>query len=116
MTPEELADAGLRYAVSGAVATVTLSRPEVRNAQTPAMWRALAAIGDQVADDVGVVAVRGDGPSFSAGLDRALLDPRSAHDPESVVGLLARPGDEVLAVIGGLPDGVSSVRDTTRLT
>ena len=27
------------------VATITLDRPEVRNAQTPAMWRALAEIG-----------------------------------------------------------------------
>src|SRR6188472_2686193 len=110
MTPEELADAGLRYAVSDAVATVTLSRPEVRNAQTPAMWRALAAIGDQVADDVRVVVVRGEGPSFSAGLDRALLDPRSAHDPESVVGLLARPDDEVLAVIDGFQRGFTWLR------
>ena len=39
MTPEELGAAGLRYDVSGVVATVTLDRPEVRNAQTPRMWR-----------------------------------------------------------------------------
>ena len=45
MTPDELAAAGLRYAVDGAVATITLDRPEVRNAQTPTMWRGLAAIG-----------------------------------------------------------------------
>ena len=47
MTPEELGEAGLRYDVSGVVATVTLDRPEVRNAQTPRMWRTLAAIGDR---------------------------------------------------------------------
>ena len=111
MTPEGLADAGLRYAVSGAVATVTLSRPEVRNAQTPAMWRALAAIGDEVPDDVRVVVVRGEGVSFSAGLDRALLDPRSADDPESVVGLLSRPDDEVLAAIDGFQRGFTWLRD-----
>lgn len=73
MTPEELADAGLRYDVAGVVATVTLSRPEVRNAQTPAMWEALAGIGDEVPDDVRVVVVRGQGQSFSAGLDRSML-------------------------------------------
>jgi len=111
MTPKGLADAGLRYAVSGAVATVTLSRPDVRNAQTPAMWRALAAIGDEVPDDVRVVVVRGEGVGFSAGLDRALLDPRSADDPESVVGLLSRPDDEVSAAIDGFQRGFTWLRD-----
>jgi enoyl-CoA hydratase/carnithine racemase len=111
MTPEQLADAGLRYAVSGAVATVTLSRPELRNAQTPAMWRALAAVGDEVPDDVRVVIVRGEGVSFSAGLDRALLDPRSADDPESVVGLLTRTDDEVSAAIDGFQRGFTWLRD-----
>ena len=75
MTPDELAAAGLRYAVDGAVATITLDRPEVRNAQTPTMWRALAAIGREIPDEVRVVVVRGAGQSFSAGLDRAMLDP-----------------------------------------
>ena len=32
--------------VDGAVATVTLNRPERRNAMTPSMWRGLATIGD----------------------------------------------------------------------
>src|SRR3954452_24173561 len=99
MTPERLAEAGLKYDVTGAVATVTLNRPEVRNAQTPTMWRgagagppaggpagrALAAIGREVPDDVRVVVVRGEGQSFSAGLDRAMLDPsQAAEDPESI--------------------------------
>src|SRR4051794_41938795 len=105
MTPEELADAGLHYAVSGAVATVTLSRPEVRNAQTPAMWRALAAVGDEVPDDVRVVVVRGEGVSFSAGLVRALLDPRAGGDPGAGGGLLAPPADEGAGAIGGVPRG-----------
>jgi enoyl-CoA hydratase/carnithine racemase len=112
MTPEELADAGLRYDVRGAVATVTLSRPEVHNAQTPTMWRALAAIGDEVPDDVRVVVVRGEGRSFSAGLDRALLDPAvAAGDPESVVGLLARSDEEVLETVDRFQQGFTWLRD-----
>lgn len=112
MTPEELAAVGLRYDVSDAVATVTLSRPEVRNAQTPAMWRALAAIGEEVPDDVRVVVVRGEGPSFSAGLDRAMLDPILAgDDPESVVGLLARSDAEISEVIDGFQRGFTWLRD-----
>jgi enoyl-CoA hydratase/carnithine racemase len=112
MTPDELAAAGLRYDVRGAVATVTLSRPEVRNAQTPAMWRALAAIGDEVPDDVRIVVVRGEGQSFSAGLDRALLDPAGAgDDPESVVGLLRRGDEEISEAVDRFQQGFTWLRD-----
>ena len=55
------------------MATVTLRRPKSRNAQTPAMWSALRAIGAELPAHVTVVVVRGEGPSFSAGLDRSLL-------------------------------------------
>jgi enoyl-CoA hydratase/carnithine racemase len=65
--------AGLRYRVDGPVATVTLARPERRNAQDPAMWAALRTVGDSLGDDVRVVVVRGEGRSFSAGIDRSLL-------------------------------------------
>jgi enoyl-CoA hydratase/carnithine racemase len=112
MTPDELAAAGLRYDVSGVVATITLARPAVRNAQTPSMWRVLAALGREVPDHVRVVLVRGEGPSFSAGLDRAMLDPAaSGDDPESVAGLLARPDDEVAATIDGFQQGFTFLRD-----
>jgi enoyl-CoA hydratase/carnithine racemase len=112
MTPEELAEAGLRYDVRGVVATVTLSRPEVRNAQTPTMWRALAAIGDDVPDDVRVVVVRGEGQSFSAGLDRSMLDPaRAGDDPESVVGLLTRDDREISETVDRFQQGFTWLRD-----
>jgi enoyl-CoA hydratase/carnithine racemase len=112
MTPDELAAAGLRYDVSGAVATVTLSRPEVRNAQTPTMWRALARIGEEMADEVRVVVLRGDGPSFSAGLDRAMLDPAGAgDDPDSVAALLTRGDEEVSAAIDRFQRGFTWLRD-----
>lgn len=112
MTPDELADAGLRYDVSGVVATVTLDRPEVRNAQTPRMWRALAAIGDEIPDDVRVVVLRGAGQSFSAGLDRAMLDPAGAADGvESVVSLLSEPDDRVSQTIDAFQRGFTWLRD-----
>ena len=99
MTPEELRSAGLLYEVTGAVAVVTLDRPEVRNAQTPAMWHALAAIGEQIADDVRVVVVRGSGQTFSAGLDRAMLDPGAGDGVETVAALLAQSDEEASAAI-----------------
>jgi enoyl-CoA hydratase/carnithine racemase len=72
--PAELLEtAGLQYRVDGVLATVTLSRPQRRNAQDPAMWAGLRAIGAALAEDVSVVVVRAEGRSFSAGIDRALL-------------------------------------------
>jgi enoyl-CoA hydratase/carnithine racemase len=112
MTPEELAAAGLRYAVDGVVATVTLCRPEVRNAQTPRMWRALAELGEAVPDDVRVVVLRAEGISFSAGLDRALLDPaRAVGDPDSVVGLLTLGDEEISETIDRFQRGFTWLRD-----
>jgi enoyl-CoA hydratase/carnithine racemase len=61
--------AGLDLTISGGVATVTLSRPERRNAMTPSMWHALAKIPGKLSDDVRVVVVTGQGPSFCAGID-----------------------------------------------
>ena len=105
MTPEELADAGLRYDVTGAVATVTLDRPEVRNAQTPRMWRALAAIGDEVPDDVRVVVrARRRAPASRPGSTaRCSTRPVRATASESVAGLLSRPDDEVVGDHRRLP-------------
>jgi enoyl-CoA hydratase/carnithine racemase len=52
---------------------VVLDRPDKRNAQRPEMWRALAEFGDSLPDSVRVVVVTGNGPSFSAGLDRSMF-------------------------------------------
>jgi enoyl-CoA hydratase/carnithine racemase len=64
---------GLRLGVDGAVATVTLGRPERRNAMTPAIWHGLAEFGANLPPEVRIVVVRGDGPSFCAGIDLSLL-------------------------------------------
>ena len=52
---------------------MVLDRPDKRNAQRPEMWRALAEFGDSLPDSVRVVVVAGNGPSFSAGLDRSMF-------------------------------------------
>ncbi len=111
MTPDALAAAGLRYDVAGAVATITLDRPEVRNAQTPTMWRALAELGAAIADDVRVVVVRGEGQSFSAGLDRAMLAPGGGDGQETVAGLLAMDDEQMSATIDAYQRGFTFLRD-----
>ena len=110
MTPDALAPVGLRLHVDGPVATVSLDRPEVRNAQTPAMWLALAEIGRTLPDAVRVVVVTGEGPSFSAGLDRRMLDP-ATDDEESVVGLLALDDEAASARIDEFQQGFTWLRD-----
>jgi enoyl-CoA hydratase/carnithine racemase len=94
------APAGLRFDLGQPLpgaATVTLSRPERRNAMTPAMWHGLAALGQAMPPEVRVVVVRGAGPSFCAGIDVRLL--RGEHVPgEDPVLSPADPGfDEWLA-------------------
>jgi enoyl-CoA hydratase/carnithine racemase len=64
---------GLLLDVDGARATITLNRPDVLNAQSPSMWRALRQIGERLDSDIRVVVVRGSGRSFSAGLDRRMF-------------------------------------------
>jgi enoyl-CoA hydratase/carnithine racemase len=55
------------------VMRVTLNRPEVRNAQTPAMWEQLAHIASDIPAAVRFVVLTGRGQDFSAGLDRSVL-------------------------------------------
>lgn len=74
----ELADrrleaGGIRLEVNGAVAAITLARPQRRNAMTPSTWHALAAVPGLLPDRVRVVVVRGEGPSFCAGIDLRLF-------------------------------------------
>ncbi|GAW48224.1 MULTISPECIES: enoyl-CoA hydratase/isomerase family protein [unclassified Nocardioides] len=110
MDEKTLEDAGLLYDVTGAVATITLNRPQVRNAQTPTMWHALAAIGDELPDDVRVVVVKGSGAAFSAGLDRSMLDPSSAGEG-SVASLMTQSDEDVSAAIDGFQRGFTFLRD-----
>ena len=107
ITADDLAAAGLHLDSSDAVATVTLDRPAVRNAQTPAMWHALAVIGEQLPDTVRVVVVRGAGSSFSAGLDRAMLDPGQSD----VAGLLQLDDEAISTAIDGYQQGFTWLRD-----
>ena len=99
----------VRTARDGAVLTVTLDRPDQLNAQTPATWAALAAVGSALDDDVRVVVVRGEGRSFSAGLDRTLF----SADPGTAGGLgeLGRlPAEEAQERIRGYQAGFRWLR------
>ncbi|MFE2477455.1 enoyl-CoA hydratase/isomerase family protein [Streptomyces sp. NRRL F-2747] len=86
---------GVRLTVDDSVATVTLTNPAKRNAQSPALWRALAEAGRSLPGTVRVVVLRGEGKSFSAGLDRQAFTPEGFEGEPSFLDL-ARGSDELL--------------------
>src|SRR5277367_5956368 len=57
--------------VAGAVATVTLNRPERRNALDPSMIDEFDVLFDELdaRSDISVVVLKGSGPSFCTGYD-----------------------------------------------
>lgn len=77
---------GFRVSYEGPVATVTLDRPHVHNAQTPELWSGLSEFSRTLSGDIRIVVLRGEGPSFSAGLDlstaQAGLSNLAAMTPE----------------------------------
>jgi enoyl-CoA hydratase/carnithine racemase len=114
-TRADLERAGLRLDVDGPVATISLTRPERRNAMTFSTWHALARIGETLPTDVRVVVVRGEGPSFSAGIDLRLFtaegipgeDTFGTTDEEFILGIqkgylwLRRPDLVSVAAVQG---------------
>jgi enoyl-CoA hydratase/carnithine racemase len=112
----DLQDAGLRVertGPAGEIVTITLARPERRNAQRPATWLTLDAIGRALPGDVRIVVVTGEGPSFSAGIDLAVLGEMagggaSAIPTEDTIGTyqagftwLSRPDIISIAAVAG---------------
>jgi enoyl-CoA hydratase/carnithine racemase len=102
--------------ISGPVMHVTLCRPEQRNAQTPATWRALAAAGAAVSDDVRLVILRAEGPSFSAGLDRAMLTPEGVPGEESLLSLMSDTDEALEGFISDAQAGFTWWHDVDAMT
>ena len=73
-------DEAIRYAVNGAVATLTMDQQHNRNALTPALMSGLSrGLETALADEaVGVVVLTNAGPAFSAGADLSGGTPAAA--------------------------------------
>jgi len=103
-------EAGVALDLDGAVATVTLCRPEALNAQTPATWARLRDIGRSLPGDVRVVVLRGEGRSFSAGLDRAAFTGAPIDGGPSFLDMAKMSDAECEAVIAGYQEGFTWLR------
>ena len=107
--PSVTGDPGVRLDRDGPVATVTLCRPHVLNAQTPAMWGELRQIGRDLPGDVRVVVVRGEGRAFSAGLDLAAVS-ETAAGSFSFADLARRDDTEATETIARFQEAFSWLR------
>ncbi|WP_030675996.1 enoyl-CoA hydratase/isomerase family protein [Streptomyces rimosus] len=90
---------GVRLTVDDVIATVTLAGPAKRNAQSPAMWRALAEAGTLLPGTVRIVVLRGEGKSFSAGLDRQAFTPEGFDGEPSFLDMARGTDSELDATI-----------------
>lgn len=102
---------GVTCAQDGAVVTVTMNRPELRNAMRPSTWAAMAAVGTSIGDDVRVVVVRGAGEAFSAGLDRRLFAGEPIGDDAPLTDLFAASREEFDRAVATYQEGFSWLRD-----
>lgn len=89
----------LTTTLTDGILTVRLCRPDTRNAQTPALWRALAEIGRTLDPAVRAVVLCADGPSFSAGLDRRMFTPEGIPGEGSMLAFAQMPPPELDAQI-----------------
>lgn len=79
------------------ITTITLDRPDKRNAMTPDMLDQLLSAIEAVDDDTRAVILRGSGPTFCAGFDLKMC----ASNPS---------GDTIRALLTGLSNCVSALR------
>jgi methylglutaconyl-CoA hydratase len=100
------AETSVRYAVTEAVATLTMDQPHNRNALTPALMAGLSeGLEKALADEaVGVVVLTNSGPAFCAGADL------SGGSPAGPVGSKRRGG----ARRDGLADLLAAIQDSTK--
>jgi enoyl-CoA hydratase/carnithine racemase len=96
---------------------VVLATPERRNAQLPSTWRALKAVGDAVRHaGPRVVVLSAQGPSFSAGLDRAMFTGAVGADERGLPQLAAMDDDAIDAEIAWYQGAFTWWREVDALT
>jgi hypothetical protein len=111
-TVTDWSEPGVRYQTADRVATITLDRPEHKNAVTPAMNEALfAAFRRAEADEeVRAILLTGEGDAFCAGADvKWFIE-------ERLEGLLALPMDERVAhAVSAMGAGDPTRREATTI-
>lgn len=94
--------------MDGAVLTLTLTNPARRNAQTPSLWQALESVAVGLDPAVRVVVLRGEGPAFSAGLDRRMLSPTPVEGERNLLTVATDSPAELEDLIAGFQRGFTA--------
>ncbi|MGQ0465459.1 MAG: enoyl-CoA hydratase/isomerase family protein [Sporichthyaceae bacterium] len=102
--------------VDGALATVTLNRPDRRNAMSPSLWAALAAVPDLLPADVRVVIVRGAGKVFCAGIDLRMVTPEGVPGETSLAEVVQRDDAGIVDWVGHLQRAYTWLADPRWVT
>ena len=113
---DALVAGGIRLEIDGAVASVVLDRADRRNAMTPTMWLALAAVPELLPDGVRVVVVRGEGAGFCAGLDLRLASPEGVPGEGTLANHVEGDDQAVADLIGTWQEGFLWFRDPRWVT
>jgi enoyl-CoA hydratase/carnithine racemase len=95
---------------------VTLDSPRNLNAQSPSMWDQLAEIFDSIPVDAQFVVLRGNGPSFSAGLDRAMFTPSGIPGEPSFLDMADLSASELDAQISRYQRPFRLLRDIPQIS
>jgi enoyl-CoA hydratase/carnithine racemase len=90
--------------IESGIATVTLNRPEKRNALSLALMRELTAVLRDIGEDrsVAVVILAGNGPAFSAGHDLSEMTGRSVDDYREIFDVCC----ELMEAVQSIPQPV----------
>ena len=91
-----------------AVVSISLNRPHTRNSQSVETWQGLRHIGEVLPAGTRIVIVRGEGGTFSSGLDRSAFDPAAAFSLSSMADL---PDDVLSARISEFQAGFAWLSD-----
>lgn len=102
--------------VTGTLATVTLNRPDRRNAMSPSLWAALAAVPEHLPAEVRVVVVRGAGKVFCAGIDLRMVTPEGVPGETSLAEVVVRDDDGVVDWIANLQRAYTWLADPRWIT
>lgn len=95
----------LRLEIDGEVAHLVLDRPERHNSQVPSMWPVLAQVARSLPRQVRVVVLRGEGASFSSGLDRNLMTEGGVPGERDLVSLGRMPAPALQEQIAAFQEG-----------
>ncbi|MGH9000053.1 MAG: enoyl-CoA hydratase/isomerase family protein [Acidimicrobiia bacterium] len=88
----------------GAVAVLTLQRPDMRNAFSAALLRALReALHDPALDEAGALVVTGAGGTFCAGGDVSEMGAAVAGDTDAVMGPMVTDLHQIIARLRSIP-------------